>query len=121
MLAVGFCLELLNESVRVFCSNVGVKGHSRGLAERLEREARTHAALGVGSGVETVDLDREAFFLEWLKVFCVETRPGFSSGIKAGSSIGLLRVANDEDSIVREVVSSFLCRGEIREKKAPRK
>src|SRR6202044_1216315 len=74
VLTVGFCFELPNEQIGVFCSKVRVEGHPRGLAERLECKARTKTVLRVGSGIEAVDLDREAFFLKWLKVFCVEMR-----------------------------------------------
>jgi hypothetical protein len=118
MLTVDFCLQLLNEHFRVFCPYVCVKGHSSRFAEGFQGKTRAKTVLRISSGIETINRNRKAFFLEWLKVFCIESRASFSRRIEAGSGFSLefFGMANNEHGIIREVVSWHLCGGGTQEK-----
>jgi hypothetical protein len=108
VVAVRMRSKLSYERLGLLCTDGSIDRKTAGCAKRFECKPRPYAALRIGPGVQTVDLDWRYLILKWLEVFRIEACTCFALYGQSIANLRLLHMANDENGVVREIVLLLL-------------
>lgn len=104
MTTVRLGAEQRNQLDRSFGADRGVELEARSFAERFQGLAWADAVFRVRAGIERVDSDIQVVFAKGLEVLCVGLSPGLSGRSEFRAGGWLLRMTNDQNGILGEVV-----------------